>query len=94
MRRRKFIALLGAAATCPLAARAQHVAIPVIGFLSGRAPAESGNLVTAFRAGLREGGTSRMITSQSSIAGRRGNMIGCRGSQQNSSDGRCPSSSR
>lgn len=56
MRRREFIALLsGAAATWPLAVRAQS-GIPVIGFVSSRSPADSAHVVAAFRKGLSEVG--------------------------------------
>jgi ABC-type uncharacterized transport system substrate-binding protein len=57
VRRREFITLLGGAAvTWPLAARAQQVPVPLIGFMSSRSSAESGYLVAAFRKGLSEDG--------------------------------------
>ena len=57
MRRREFIGLVGGAtAAWPLAAQAQQPAMPVIGFMSGRSPADSAHLVSAFRQGVAETG--------------------------------------
>jgi putative tryptophan/tyrosine transport system substrate-binding protein len=58
MRRREFIALLGsgAAATWPLAARAQQPALPIVGFVSGRSTDTSVREVAAFQKGFNETG--------------------------------------
>src|SRR5215212_9638738 len=57
MRRREFITVLaGVAAAWPIVARAQHPAMPVIGFLGSRASGDDPQLLTSFRFGLKEGG--------------------------------------
>ena len=57
MQRREFIAFLsGAAATWPLATRAQQPKIPVVGFLNGGSPGGYKVYVTGFLHGLNESG--------------------------------------
>src|ERR1700730_11894000 len=56
MQRRKFLTLSTGAAAWPFAARAQRRAMPMIGYLSGRTPGDSVQVLAEFREGLAETG--------------------------------------
>ena len=56
MRRRGFIGLVGGAAAWPLIARAQHSAMPVIGWMGITSAGRYAERVAAFREGLKEVG--------------------------------------
>ena len=56
MRRREFIATLGSAAAWPLAARAQRLAMPVIGFIRDGSAESNARWLAGFHKGLSETG--------------------------------------
>jgi ABC-type uncharacterized transport system substrate-binding protein len=56
MERRKFIALVGAAAAWPAAVWGQQAAIPVVGFLNSASSETAARRISAFREGLRDAG--------------------------------------
>src|SRR5258707_13605525 len=58
MRRREFFGVVGSAAAWPLAASAQQLSVPVVGFLSSRTTSDSSIRTAAFSKGLGESGFS------------------------------------
>ena len=56
IRRRELLVALGGAAACPVVARAQQPAMPVIGYLGAESPTAFASRVRAFRQGLGETG--------------------------------------
>jgi putative ABC transport system substrate-binding protein len=58
IRRRDFISLFGGAAALPMAARGQQLALPVIGYLSGRTADSDASMLASVRRGLGDVGYS------------------------------------
>jgi len=56
MRRRDFVSVAGGVVAWPFGVSAQQPALSVIGYLSSRSPADSADIVAAFRQGLNEAG--------------------------------------
>jgi putative ABC transport system substrate-binding protein len=56
LKRREFIALLGATAAWPLSGRAQQPTMPVVGYLSSQFPDAAAHFLRAFRQGLKDTG--------------------------------------
>jgi putative ABC transport system substrate-binding protein len=56
LKRREFITLVGGAAAWPIAAQAQQATLPVVGFLNYQSPEMIGDLLRAFRQGLKDTG--------------------------------------
>ena len=79
MKRRAFLALLGGAATWPLAARGQQPVIPLVGFVTGLSSNYVVGRKPAFRQGLREVGYvegQNVVVEYHSVEGQSGRLPG------------------
>ena len=78
MNKREFITLIGgAAASWPLAARAQQTGLPVIGYLNLGSPESDTSRLTGLRRGLNQTGYVEARTWRSNIAGRETKPTDC-----------------
>ena len=75
--RREFITLLGGSAAWPLAAGAQQLAMPVIGFLQTGPASATAHMGAALHRGLKKLAMSKARTSRSYIVMRMVNTIDC-----------------
>jgi putative tryptophan/tyrosine transport system substrate-binding protein len=78
MKRREFISLLaGTTAAWSVAARGQQPAMPVMGLLTSRGPADAPQLLAAIRQGLREAGfvEGQNVTIEYRFAGHRNDRL-------------------
>ena len=64
IRRRELLVALGGAAACPVVAKAQQPAMPVIGYLGAESPTAFASRVRAFRQPSAKPDMSRVEMSQ------------------------------